>query len=365
MAFLVISFLTSLLCTLFLIRHAKIISPLFLDYDLASPQKFHASPVARIGGIGIICGLISTLIYSLMTKTTNIEFFFIILICSLPAFVVGVLEDCVKSISVRIRLFFVAFASFSPLLILQINQIQIGVPVIDELLKFKVVSIVFLVFSITGLVNAYNIIDGFNGLASMVGIIALGAIAYVAFCVGDTTIQGLAFAMIGGLLGFFVWNYPRGLIFLGDCGSYLVGYWIAMLSIILVWKYSIISPWFALLVNGYPIFETLFSIWRKKIHRGMSAALPDGIHLHMLIFSRIARCAKIDCHNSDSITSYKDNARTSPYLWVLSSLTVLPALFFWDNTFLLQLAFLFFSLIYVFLYQSLVTFRTPKWLKRN
>ena len=365
MHFFVISFISSVICTLFLIRFSKAASLLVLDSDFESPQKFHNIAVARIGGVGILLGLTLAFLYSFIVGTPKTELFSIILLGSLPAFFVGILEDCVKSISVRIRLVLVAIAAIIPLLILGIYRIQIDIPVIDSLLGFPFFSVFFLIFSTVGLVNAYNIIDGFNGLASMVGIIALGAIAYVAFSVGDAVIPGIALALIGGILGFFVWNYPRGLIFLGDCGSYLIGYWVAMLSIILVFKYPIISPWFALLVNGYPIFETLFSIWRKKLHRGMSPSVPDGIHFHMLVYRRVAKWARISGNSPDSIKSYKDNARTSPYLWVLSSVTVMPALLFWKNTAILQVAFLLFSLTYIFLYRSLVQFKTPKWLRRN
>ena len=365
MAFFVSGFISSVICTLFLIRFSKAASPLVLDSDFISPQKFHTLPVARIGGVGVLFGLIAALVYSLIADTPKTELFLVLLLSSLPAFAVGILEDCIKSLSVKVRLVLVAIAATIPLFILGIYRIQVDIPGIDALLAFPIASMLFLVFSTVGLVNAYNIIDGFNGLASMVGIIALGAIAYVAFMVGDAIIPGLAFALIGSLLGFFVWNYPRGLIFLGDGGSYLIGYWVAILSIILVYKYPIISPWFALLVNGYPIFETLFSIWRKKLHRGVNPSVPDGIHFHMLVYRRIAKWAGINGHDSTSIKSYKDNARTSPYLWVLSSATVLPALFFWKNTAVLQAAFLLFSLTYIFLYRSLVRFRTPKWLQRS
>lgn len=365
MPFFVISFISSVICTLLLIRFSKAAPSLVLDSDFTAPQKFHNIAVARVGGLGVLFGLILTFFYSFIVGTPKTELFSIILIGSLPAFIVGILEDCVKSISVRIRLIFVAIAALIPLIILGIYRIQIDIPVIDSLLGFSFFSVLFLIFSTVGLVNAYNIIDGFNGLASMVGIIALGAIAYVAFCVGDAVIPGIALALIGSILGFFVWNYPRGLIFLGDGGSYLIGYWVAILSIILVYKYPIISPWFALLVNGYPIFETLFSIWRKKLHRGMNPSVPDGIHFHMLVYRRVAKWARISGNDSDSIKAYKDNARTSPYLWVLSSVTVMPALLFWRNTAILQLAFFLFSLTYLFLYRSLVQFKTPKWLRRN
>lgn len=135
----------------------------------------------------------------------------------------------------------------------------------------------------TGLANAYNIIDGFNGLASMVGIITLLAIAYMGFLFFDPTIIYLSLVMAGAILVFFIWNYPRGLIFLGDGGAYLIGFWIAALSILLTCRHQEISPWLALLINGYPILETLFTIYRRRFHQGKGPGQPDCIHFHTLI----------------------------------------------------------------------------------
>ena len=61
----------------------------------------------------------------------------------------------------------------------------------------------------------------------MVGGIILGCIAYVAFRLNDVEIMTVALAMMGALIGFLLFNYPRGPIFLGDGGVYLIGFWVA------------------------------------------------------------------------------------------------------------------------------------------
>lgn len=60
------------------------------------------------------------------------------------------------------------------------------------------------------------------------------AAAYVAFQVDDAVVFSLALAGIGATLGFFIWNFPAGLIFLGDGGAYFLGFWFAELSILLL-----------------------------------------------------------------------------------------------------------------------------------
>jgi UDP-N-acetylmuramyl pentapeptide phosphotransferase/UDP-N-acetylglucosamine-1-phosphate transferase len=85
---------------------------------------------------------------------------------------------------------------------------------------------------------------------------------------------------------------------------------IAPLSILLVNRNQCASPWFALLMNSYPIFETLFTIWRRKVHQGKNLGLPDGAHFHSLIYRRVIRWAEV--HESKETASYAKNAKASP-----------------------------------------------------
>jgi UDP-N-acetylmuramyl pentapeptide phosphotransferase/UDP-N-acetylglucosamine-1-phosphate transferase len=163
--------------------------------------------------------------------------------------------------------------------------------------------------------------------------------------------------VLGAIGGFFIWNYPRGLIFLGDGGAYLIGFLIACLSIMLVQRNPNVSPWFALLVNAYPIFETLFTIWRRKVHQGKNPGLPDGAHFHSLIYRRLIRWAEV--HETKNTASYSKNARTSPYLWLLSSLAIFPAIIWWQTTWILQCFALLFCVSYVWAYNAVVKFKTP------
>ncbi len=84
-----------------------------------------------------------------------------------------------------------------------------------------------------------------------------------------------------------MYNYPRGLVFLGDGGAYLIGFWVASLSVLLVYRHQEISPSFALLINIYPIIETLFSIYRRRIHQGKCPGQADRLHFHTLIYRRL------------------------------------------------------------------------------
>ena len=350
------AFFSSLVTTLLIIRFNHLHSHLSADLDLSGPQKFHKKIVPRIGGISIALGLFLALLPRVKNfPDANIEI--MLLFCAIPTFAIGLTEDLTRKISVRQRLFFTAASSALLVFLLGVQIIRLDIPFLDLVFTTPLVGAVFIVFSVTGLANAYNIIDGFHGLSSMVGIITLLSVAYLGFVVIDPTIIYLSLIMVASILGFFIWNYPRGLIFLGDGGAYLIGFWVAALSMLLVNRHQEISPWFALLINAYPIVETLFTIYRRRIRQGKSPGQPDGIHFHTLIYRRIL----MNYHQDKNW--FSANSRTAPYLWVLSTMSITPAVLWWQSTPILMGASLVFVASYVWLYTSIVKFRTPKWLQ--
>jgi UDP-N-acetylmuramyl pentapeptide phosphotransferase/UDP-N-acetylglucosamine-1-phosphate transferase len=143
------------------------------------------------------------------------------------------------------------------------------------------------VLAVAGIANAINIIDGFNGLASVVTICMLISLDYVALQVNDMFVLVAALIVAGAAAGFLVWNYPGGWIFLDDGGAYFLGFMLGELSILLVMRNHQVSTWYAALLLIYPVFKTLFSVYRRLFVRGKSPGMPDGIHLHSLIFRRL------------------------------------------------------------------------------
>jgi UDP-N-acetylmuramyl pentapeptide phosphotransferase/UDP-N-acetylglucosamine-1-phosphate transferase len=338
-----------------LVRYRHLHLSLSGDHDLDGPQKFHKEVTPRIGGLGIAAGFLSAMIVSGVLNPPIAKALGLIVLSALPIFALGMAEDLTKRVGVGARLVaaFISGALF--LSLFDISAIRLDIPLFDSLNAYPAVAIFFLAFAIAGLSNAYNIIDGFNGLASMVGVIAAIAILYVAFKVQDPLIISLAFITIGSIVGFFLWNYPKGHIFLGDGGAYLIGFLIAIASILVVVRNPSVSPWFALMVNAYPIFETLFTIWRRALHRGRNPGLPDGAHFHSLIYRRLMRWV----YQDGKTHQYLGNAKTSPYLWILSSLGVIPAILWWQSTSFLMASAVAFVVFYVHAYRTIVTFKVP------
>ena len=170
----------------------------------------------------------------------------------------------------------------------------------------------------------------------------------------------LALAGICALFGFFVLNYPGGRVFLGDGGAYVVGFYVAEVGILLLHRNPQVSPLCPLLLCIYPVFETVFSMYRRRVLRARSPGLPDGIHLHSLIYRRLMRWSA-GAVEGKRLT--RRNSMTSPYLWLLCMLAVLPAMLFWDNTALLGTLIVVFGFAYTLLYWRIVRFRSPRWLR--
>lgn len=359
---LTIAFLVSTFCTLLILRYSHLHNHLSGDHDLGGVQKFHTNIVPRVGGVSVLLGVVAATLLFGIKNEDYLEFSLKLILAGLPAFVVGFTEDVTKTVGVKERLGATALSAVLAGWLLDAWLVRSGgIHWIDELLAFPLISLLVTAVAVAGVANAYNIIDGYNGLVGVVSILILLGLMYVARQVGDHEIVLVSMALIGAVGGFLVWNYPRGLIFLGDGGAYLIGFLIAELSVLLVYRNQLVSPWFPLLLNIYPVFETGFSIYRKKIKRGMSPGVPDGLHLHMLIYKRLIRWAGVS--ENRKAKSVSRNSMTSPYLWALCGAAVLPAMLFWDSTPWLVLFLLIFSFSYLYFYRMIVRVRVPKWLR--
>ena len=359
MSALLIAFICSLVGCLLTIRYQHTHAKFTADHDTNGVQKFHTVPVPRIGGLSIFIALLLALTPRWALDHSVAIFSSILLASSLPCFLVGLLEDVTKKVGARERLVATMFSAGICGYLLNGWLTSVQLLGLDPLLAIPIISIAFTCFCVGGVANAFNLIDGYHGLTSVVAIIILTAIAYVAFQVSDTPIMVSAFACIGAILGFLVWNYPKGHIFLGDGGAYLIGFWVAELSILLVLRNDSVSKWFPLLLCFYPIFETLFTIYRRLLLKRGNPGLPDAAHLHQIIYRRVVRWASGSSPDKDKT---QRNAMTAPYLWLLSSLAAIPAVLFWKNHIALKVCTVLFAFIYIWLYWAIVRFKTPKWI---
>ncbi|MBF0340808.1 MAG: glycosyl transferase [Magnetococcales bacterium] len=353
------SFFASWLIATILIRYARLHVQYSSDRVDSGPQKFHAnSDTPRIGGVPLLAGLIAG-VSVIVLGDWGMEGWTLMLVM-LPAWGVGIAEDLYKCIRPLPRLLMSFVAALLGEWLLNARLDHLGLPLLDQWLAGSILfSGVFTMLAVGGLTHSINIIDGFNGLAGMVVIMIISALAYVCHTVGDRYLLVYCLAIIGATLGFLSWNYPLGLIFAGDGGAYLWGFMIAEISVLLVTRHPEVSPWFPLLAVIYPVWETLFTMYRRKFLRGTSTGIADAIHLHSLIYRRLVRWM-VGSKEAGHIT-YR-NSLTSPYLWVLAALSIGPSVIFWNNTVMLVIFVGLFIVAYVTLYSKIVRFRSPAWM---
>jgi UDP-GlcNAc:undecaprenyl-phosphate GlcNAc-1-phosphate transferase len=347
----VVAFMVSVLLGRLLLMTHRFHVSYTLDAVSQYRRKVHTVPAPRIGGVALIVGVVFGSL-TLPPEPRNVAI--ALALCAIPALLGGLGEDFTRKVSSVARLCFTFISAAIAFFMLDTSITELALPGSQWLLAFAIPSLFFTMFAVGGLAHGINIVDGLNGLAGFVALMVLGAITWVAVQVGDRTVTLIALVVAGSVAGFLVWNFPRGALFLGDGGSYLLGFLVAELAVMLVHRNSEVSPWFALTVLSYPVCETLFSAWRRKILKGQGAMVADGLHLHTLVYKRLVR------RGGKGGTG--QNALAAIYLAALCATVVLPAMIMWDNTPALQGIAAAFVAFYVILYRGLVRFRFPRWL---
>lgn len=288
------------------------------------PQRFHNTHTPRAGGIGVFAA-------NLLLFFTPFGWKFVL--AGIFAFLSGILEDISGNLSPKARL------------ILQTLSALIGAFLLGAVLQHTEIfslpyplAVMFALFAVVGMTNAINIIDGFNGLAGGVSLMILLSFLIVAMDVGDSFLIDILLVNIGALIGFLLFNYPKGKIFMGDGGAYFIGFIIAESAILLYERnYQLISSFYILATLIYPVWEVLFSIFRRIVINKTSPFHPDKAHLHTLINRRIT----------------KSNHKTSLFIWILDAPFLLLALFFYNSKYVLMGICALFVILYVLFYAKL------------
>ena len=341
LACLVASFGTCLLIILTQRWHGK----LSLDHDLNGVQKIHETPVPRIGGLGVASGLMLAGVFSYQLGGETYETAGKLLLCSMPAFGAGLIEDFTKRVGVRTRLFASFTSAALAYWILDARLVNLDTPGLDYLIQFGAVSFLFTCFAVGGMTNAINIIDGLNGLASGSVSLMLGGLTTIAYLNGDTLVMKLCLWGIGASLGFMLLNYPFGRIFLGDGGAYLTGFWLAECGVLLLKRNPSVSTWAVLFICIYPVWETVFSIYRRNIIHKVKSGMPDMTHLHHLLFK--ARGQK---HSTER--QWTQHGVVSLKIWILVATCQLIAINIYSARNSLIWSTLLFTALYTFIYSK-------------
>ena len=274
-------------------------------------RKLHGRPIAYLGGVAIFLGTMAAVAISFIAAHSEALAMMpvpISILVGIVAIAFTGLADDIWKLDPRVKIagqlvaaaalayeeigVGVAQCFLSPLLgSPEIVWLTLGPVVIDNAQVYYWAGTATVAIFVIGGCNSANLIDGLDGLLAGTGaIMALGFLAIALLVAAampakdpETSLVGvrvvLAMALLGVCLGFLPWNFNPATIFLGDCGSLLIGY-LSVVTILTLGETGSASLVIAgLIVFALPILDTLLAIIRRKIAgRPMSSA--DHNHIH-------------------------------------------------------------------------------------
>jgi UDP-N-acetylmuramyl pentapeptide phosphotransferase/UDP-N-acetylglucosamine-1-phosphate transferase len=273
---LLIAFMWALVVSLFTVPSVIHISHTKKLLDEPNHRTIHEMLTPRLGGLAIFAGFMSAVtIFGKFGDGVQQ-----LLAGCIVMFFIGIKDDII-SVSAFKKFFVQIIATFIVMFMgnVRITSLQ-GFLGLGELEMGASYAFTFLV--IIGITNAINLIDGLDGLAG--SIIMLILLCFGTFFYYHTVEYAfVAFCLAGGILGFLRYNAYKASIFMGDTGSLLSGFVIAVLAV----KFMQLgesgaifaAPAKAVSILFIPVFDTL-RVFTLRIAVGRSPFHPDRNHLH-------------------------------------------------------------------------------------
>lgn len=254
-------------------------SLIFKNYSYASVQSLHQGTVLRLGGVSIYLVLLLSIFFSSsMTQyfISNISF------SVLPLFLISLREDLKHDVEPYYRLLFAGLSACIAMYFFGTIQ-NIDLPFLSFVFQSPIFLFILTVTAFAAMTHGFNMIDGLNGLAVLTYWAILTSMYVMSFQFSDRAFQELIGLGLSLPLGFFVFNYPFGKIFLGDRGAYLLGFISSALIIYFFNAHPQLLSWQAILILIYPVTEVIYTFVRRLIE-GLSPFEADNKHLHTFLY---------------------------------------------------------------------------------
>ncbi len=251
--------------------------------DAPSERKVHTAAMPRLGGIGIFLGVYFSLALFKMIPNPEIQriyaepLLFWIVPGSALVFGMGVWDDFKRldpffKLAVQIAAAGVAYYG--------------GICIHDLAMPWGTVyslgifSLPVTIFWFILVINAINLIDGLDGLAAGVSLFAILSLLVISLLGGNLAVCFVLAALAGGCLGFLRYNFNPASIFMGDGGSYFLGYMLAALGILgAVKSQTTVAILIPIVALGVPLMDTLLAPVRRFLI-GRRMFQPDKSHIH-------------------------------------------------------------------------------------
>ncbi len=248
---------------------------------MPNKRKVHREFMPYLGGAAILLsvltglGLAVILLPEIAGKVPQ-RYYLLGLSCVIMS-ILGLLDD-IKNINFKVKF---VIQILMAVVVLQAYQFeQFYVPFLG-FIHLGYFSPVFVLLWIVFITNAMNLLDGLDGLASGVSVIILTTFLVLALSSGQTLVGLICLLLIVAILGFMKYNYHPAEIFMGDAGSLLLGFSIAIISLEVarIEDSNNINIFRSLMALSIPALDTSLAFFRR-ISRRMHPFLPDKEHIH-------------------------------------------------------------------------------------
>jgi UDP-GlcNAc:undecaprenyl-phosphate/decaprenyl-phosphate GlcNAc-1-phosphate transferase len=277
----VITGLASFATTYMLATRPSLVRLTALNYQAS--HAIHSRPTPRTGGMAVV----ATALIVAVILFPGMDVQAIVFSC-LPIVLGGLLEDLGIGVSPRKRL---ALAALCCLLLYIFSGTvldRVGLPGVDVALSLSLVGLTFTVFLLSGVTHAFNLVDGLNGLLAVISTVSSLTLAALAVTAGDQEVAMFMILMASITVGFGAMNFPSGKVFMGDTGSYFLGFSLGATGVYLISRHDDLSPWSVLLALFWPLHETVLTIARRAVARKRVFS-PDQEHTHHLVLRLVRR----------------------------------------------------------------------------
>lgn len=288
---LISAFMLSAFLALALTRIVIRICRRFSFYDLPGQHKRHKRPTPNLGGLAIFLSIWGAIELLYLFDPTFLADIRIYLPCifagSFIVFLVGLIDD-ISPLPAWPKLFAELIAG----IILYFGGLSIGMLSIPGLgtINFPGLGMAITTLWVVGLTNAINLIDGLDGLASGVSGIAAAIMVVIGINLHIESVIFISLTLCGVLSSFWFYNRYPARIFLGDSGSLIIGYFFAVISLIVPIKsFTLAALFIPLVVLGVPLVETISSFIRR-LAAGKNILQADRRHIfHYLRYAGLSR----------------------------------------------------------------------------
>lgn len=263
-----LTFLISLLLTYTITK----ISEQMGMVDIPNERSSHMNPIPRGAGVGVFLAFFIVLLFFHMPFVLLHKGF---ILGALVVFLTGVYDDN-RGVQPKVKFGAITIATLLVFFLDDMKIATLGIWFGHEVTLPVLIALPVTIFAVVGFTNAMNLIDGLDGLSGSVAIVIFSAFYYIGLSNQDPFIMTISILMIAAILAFLFFNWHPAMIFMGDSGSLVLGFIIAVIAIKSI---SYISVTSVLFLTAIPIIDTI-TVMVRRLQRGLSPFNPDKTHLH-------------------------------------------------------------------------------------